>query len=336
MSENTVDANTDNQNEMSEAVFDQPVTPGAKLAQAREQAELTVKAVASELRLTVKNVKFIEADDFDQLPSEPFVLGYLRAYARLLELDPQAVVDGYKEYRQALRATGQHLALVIDDQLIESAQDKVQVDTTEAAPAKGVSPLWLAVGLLVLWCVAVFLMGDNVEGGDSVGVDNDHVDVANVSLQQTEPVAAENVLDSALLDASTAAVAVDAEVLENNSFAADDFQSVTETQTAEEIVGDEDAVPVLPGLDQLLLTFTDECWLEVTDARGDVLNTDLYQSGERVTLQGESPFEIKVGNVRAVSVKMNGVDVELVPDGQRKTLRVKVSAPDAVEMLKKR
>jgi cytoskeleton protein RodZ len=77
-------------------------------------------------------------------------------------------------------------------------------------------------------------------------------------------------------------------------------------------------------LDTLVLSFSGECWLEVTDARGDVLSADLQQDGDQVILQGEAPFEVMLGNVRVVTAVLNDEPVELKPRGFRKTLRTTI------------
>src|SRR5690625_8040425 len=71
-------------------------------------------------------------------------------------------------------------------------------------------------------------------------------------------------------------------------------------------------------LDLLELNFTDECWLVVTDAQGDVLVTDLIQPGRELNLQGQAPFEVRMGNAHAVQLSLNGTAYELdVPASTR-------------------
>ena len=57
-------------------------TPGAMLRQAREAAGLTHAAVGEALHLTVHYIKALENDDYNKLPGQLFVKGYMRTYAR--------------------------------------------------------------------------------------------------------------------------------------------------------------------------------------------------------------------------------------------------------------
>jgi cytoskeleton protein RodZ len=57
---------------------------------------MTLEEVAQELRLSVSTLRTLEADRFEDLPEPIFVRGYVRSYARLLEMDDQAIVDEYE------------------------------------------------------------------------------------------------------------------------------------------------------------------------------------------------------------------------------------------------
>lgn len=60
---------------------------GATLTAARKARGATVEDVARALKLSVAQVRAIEADDHSQLPAAVFVRGFIRTYARLLNVD---------------------------------------------------------------------------------------------------------------------------------------------------------------------------------------------------------------------------------------------------------
>lgn len=76
-------------------LVDQHGYSGALLARAREARGLSLQDVADATRISVRYLEAIEADRFTDLPSATFVKGYVRELARLLGLDPEAVVAGY-------------------------------------------------------------------------------------------------------------------------------------------------------------------------------------------------------------------------------------------------
>src|SRR5947207_3626135 len=67
-------------------------TAGAQLRAAREALGLSQEAVAQQLKLAPRQVRAIEEDDYARLPGRTFVRGFVRNYARLVRLDPTAVM----------------------------------------------------------------------------------------------------------------------------------------------------------------------------------------------------------------------------------------------------
>jgi hypothetical protein len=69
---------------------------GEALAAARVSLGLDVEDIASATRLKASYIRAIEAFDFAALPSRPFVIGFIRAYARALGLETEAVVARFR------------------------------------------------------------------------------------------------------------------------------------------------------------------------------------------------------------------------------------------------
>lgn len=69
---------------------------GQLLAVARESAGLTVEEAATRLRLSVRQVLALEADETSALPGDTFVRGFIRNYAKLLGLDAAPLLAAYR------------------------------------------------------------------------------------------------------------------------------------------------------------------------------------------------------------------------------------------------
>jgi cytoskeleton protein RodZ len=65
---------------------------GRALAAAREARGLSQSDVAAQLRLHVRQVKALEAEDLALLPEGAFVRGYVRNYAKLVDLPPEPLL----------------------------------------------------------------------------------------------------------------------------------------------------------------------------------------------------------------------------------------------------
>ena len=64
---------------------------GALLAEARAAREQDLEQIARETRVPLRHLMAIEADDHDALPALPYALGFVKAFARAVGLDPEAV-----------------------------------------------------------------------------------------------------------------------------------------------------------------------------------------------------------------------------------------------------
>src|SRR5262249_34263412 len=93
------------------------VAPGARLRAAREAAGMSLDQVAQQLKLAPRQVKALEEQDFAHLPGRTFTRGFMRNYARLLNLDPGGLLASLPDAdeapaldRPALQATGAMIA----------------------------------------------------------------------------------------------------------------------------------------------------------------------------------------------------------------------------------
>ena len=66
--------------------------PGKVLAAHREAMGWTVEQVADQLKLAVRQVVALEAGDYASLPSAAVTRGFVRAYAKLVKVDPAPLV----------------------------------------------------------------------------------------------------------------------------------------------------------------------------------------------------------------------------------------------------
>lgn len=83
---------------MSGEWADQPATPdnhgipGKTLKDAREAIGWSVEQIADQLKMAVRQVVALEAGDYASLPGPAVVRGFVRAYAKVVKLDPVPLV----------------------------------------------------------------------------------------------------------------------------------------------------------------------------------------------------------------------------------------------------
>ena len=61
------------------------------------------------------------------------------------------------------------------------------------------------------------------------------------------------------------------------------------------------------------LVFDRESWVEIKDADGRIVFSQLNPPGSRRNVVGEAPFSIIIGNATGVKLRYNNADVDLAP-----------------------
>jgi cytoskeleton protein RodZ len=79
--------------------------PSELLVEARQRLGLSQKEVADKLYLTTSFIQYIDAGEFSNLPKPAFIKGYLRSYARVVDLSGDEIVALYDAERQITEPT---------------------------------------------------------------------------------------------------------------------------------------------------------------------------------------------------------------------------------------
>lgn len=77
---------------------------GKTLKEVRERLGIDLKSVSEETKIHIKFLQAIEEEDVPKLPPLVYLKGFLKAYAKLLHLDPQKVIEGYLQFLDRERA----------------------------------------------------------------------------------------------------------------------------------------------------------------------------------------------------------------------------------------
>jgi len=291
------------------------LSPGEMLLQGRLQSGLTQEQVAKELYMTVYKVKALETDDYKRLNSDTFARGYIRAYANLVKVDVAAVVAAYDKLMDELRP--------------QPPVEQKHVAATENSP-RGAWQFLAVIGAFFvgLWLISVWFFDNHTESQYVVAPEN-------VSSVVSAPVKTSAVASSVIasemssenssgsfssavneVKTTTAKVAVFANASSTKSMSQSSVQSAASASTqaiSSSAAQSSFASSKKTSLDELSFSFRGECWLEVSDSRGDVLATELEPSGSKIKLVGVAPFDVKLGNAPAVDIQLNGKKIDVIP-----------------------
>ena len=266
--------------------------PGGVLAAERQRRGFSIADIANQLFLTEKQISALEDDDYDHFPAPIFVTGYLRNYARLLDLPADPLIE------------------LFNSQSTQSvpALDSVSRTTDRVVKSKGSFDsriVMAAIASFVL--VGVLWLGMSSEF--DVAKIEDVAVVDDVSIVTSEPITAVmtapvNEIDTVEMAPAEKAVEPVEVVKEVPAVTNSASDAVVETAPESEFIDDRAAAQSFP--DSMVLTFTAESWVEITDANERQVMFDLGKPGQTRVLSGTAPFKILFGYSPAVNMTFNG------------------------------
>ncbi|MFJ3108496.1 RodZ domain-containing protein [Pseudomonas putida] len=327
--------------------------PGELLRLAREKRDWSQAEVARKLNLTVSSLNHVETGAFDKLPGHTFARGYIRAYAKLMELDQAALVEAFDRY------TGTH-AKGSEVHSLGRIEEPVRLSHNIL---RGVSLLLLVAvvgGGFVWWQDQGSLRGkdlakialEHVEVESADGTTQIHpldepedqavsvgqqAESAPLALEQgatEQPAAA---AEQAPTSAAPAAAAVPAPAAGQQApaqpapaAAPAPVAPVTPAPAAvapaapASTVGAAEPAAVPAGSAKVAIQFTADCWTQVSDGNGKVLFSAIKRKGDNLELTGKPPFAVRLGFARGAQVSYNGQAVDVAPFTSGETARLKL------------
>ncbi|WP_248918788.1 RodZ domain-containing protein [Pseudomonas entomophila] len=321
--------------------------PGDVLRQAREKRDWSQAEVARKLNLTVSSLNNLENGAFDKLPGHTFARGYIRAYAKLMDMDQAPLVEAFDQITGTHAKGSEVHALGRIEEPVRLSHNILRV----------VSLLLLVavVGGSFLW----WQDNTSLRGKDLAKIALEHVEVESadgttqihpldepedqaVSEGQQpesealplEPAASEQA-PASTAEAPAAPVAAPALVA---PVAAPQAPAVAATPivpaapaapvaTAPVPVAPAptaEAAPAAAGSGNVHIQFTADCWTQVTDGNGKVLFSAIKRKGDSLELTGKPPFAVRLGFARGAQVSYNGQAVDVAPFTSGETARLKL------------
>ncbi|WP_148715434.1 helix-turn-helix domain-containing protein [Chitinolyticbacter meiyuanensis] len=260
-----------------------PVPPqgvGRRLRARREELGLTVEQVGAQLKLGKKQIDAIEIDHFESLPGNTFARGFVRNYAKLLGLDAGPLLTDLEQLLPKERPQSALPAV------------KEEVGFNVGGGISSASSGGFAGALVGLATFAAVVGGVWWYLQQPVSPQLDVVpNQVAVMPELTVASAASSVV------ASAPAVVASAPIVAAASPAA----AVTPTLT-----------PASAGGDELRFVAQGETWVQVRDATGQRVLSEVIPAGSERTVTGKRPFSIKVGNAPQTRLFLKGQPVDLV------------------------
>lgn len=274
---------------------------GERLAEARNKREISLDDIARQLHLDEHKVRALEKNEFDKLGAPVFTKGYLKKYAELVGVPVDDILADYYRLNRSVSTP-----LVIP---------------RRAPPPRDISPgPWLG-GIAVAVIVAGAAWWWLSSGADRFSDDEEPATLAPPAGEQ----AVERPLPGDQPARDSAPDALDAEDPETP--ASDPSSADPEVDGAASQAVPPSGQAGLPDV-ELRLTFSGDCWTEVTDALGERLYFGLGSAGRAVTVSGQPPLQVLLGDAANVTLDVNGSNFPIPRSARRgDTARLTITNP---------
>lgn len=253
------------------------VDAGRRLTLAREAAGLTVADVALQLKFAPRQIEALEAGRFEDLPPGTFARGMAKAYARMLKVDPEALLAEIAS-RTALPDTANAVGL------------QRPIPITDSARRMNVIYAGLSVVFLVV-IVGVIFEWQREKGK-----------AEEMNFVAPAPVAPAPVLQAPPSDAAAP------------SAPAAEPAAKPEPQSAAPVPAPaaRSSIPAEGGR-ALRLRFERDAWVQIRGRGGKLLLSELNRAGTERLVEGTPPFDLVIGNAQHVRLSYADRPVDLTP-----------------------
>jgi cytoskeleton protein RodZ len=260
-----------------------PMSFGAALAQAREALGLSVGDIAARLRIHARQVNAIERGDLAALPAIPYVRGFIRNYAKEVQIDATPLIESF-------------------NRSLEPASEQVFEGVVPLVPAGGQSRVSRAVVIIgaVVALLAFALIGWYATR-DRAGADGPVAAPPAVAPSSTLP--PPSPLAAAAPDDAKMAASADVNVKPVFEAAA----GVVGGDAAE----NQNQAVLPPGQVALKFRFRGNSWIEVRQEDGAIVYSRLNLAGSEQTVTGKPPLTLLIGNASAVDLDYRDKRVDL-------------------------
>ena len=267
------------------------IYPGQLLKEARKKTRRRYKRLSSELGIPEKYLEALEENNFSIMAGPTYVKGYLRAYAKKLDLDPETVIAAFDRYLKDQR------------RLKKKAVKKEQKKETK----KKFSYIYALIFFLIasITLLIAFIPERN----------NDSEKKEDRSFSETE---IQNLNDIPPILNTKPALSIELEQ--------DTSQNIPDLNIQEEVIAleitddvkDETNKLSIETINTIEMNFSGDCWIELMDKNG-IIEYRLAKAGTSMFFEGLGPFKLLIGNSKRVELFYNDVKVSLASTTNVKT-----------------
>ncbi|MDP2230420.1 helix-turn-helix domain-containing protein [Methylotenera sp.] len=328
---------------------------GEVLASARNAKKLEVKDVSNNLRLSIKQIEALENNDFDGLPQPMITRGFIRNYARLLELDAEPLLESYRA----------RVPEVLPSALnVQTTSHRILLSRNSQPKLKFSLVIALALLMLLAWFLYTnFIPKIVIEPAEIITESSGNSsNTETVALPEVALPAAERLPESSAIasadvekseDVNTTApntpqvdqiatgtevatqgiqlpkeATVDANTLKENAARTLQVPATSQTATVVQVTEADSAKSGLKvdnsivGIKSVSISVLEQTWVRISDKTGAVVYEKILQPNSEDGFNGLPPFKVLIGNAKGTKLTFSGQPVDLTDKIKNNVARV--------------
>ena len=281
------------------------IAVGSELATARVAQGLSLSDISSQLRISVKYLEFLETGEREKLPGATYVLGFIRSYAKCLDLDADAMCQRLSETMAASdRQPEYHF-----------------IENKNAGGGDWRNMIMIGVVLIIVSYTAWYFMRndyvpdaeltastelgtelDTELGKDSIEQNADEV-ITEITETEIATIAPDITVDAATTETgsevnTTEETAAKQDNAENSNVISDMADGLATYPAA----ANTNPAIMLARTDGLAITALAEAWVELSPPVGEPVLAKLLAAGEMITIPADNSYVLTTGNAGAISL----------------------------------
>ena len=274
---------------------------GKELAEARKAKNYTVEEISEHIKIPVHTINIIEASDLDKLPTPTFARGYIRAYAKFLEISEDDVLEKYSH------------AVPREEEVTLRPRSKLPGEASSQSPlVKGITMLLILAG------IAAVIFGSFKYYQEKADVMEGELDTraqsyTGSSLDSPTSNRLDIKQDARFGDDGELPVEQSDPYQDISAAGVDQEISLDDSDTGSEIDADtEEVVLEQPPENDIIEIFAEKgSWMEVRDANKSRLFYNMVPVGGSKVIVGKAPFSVTMGNAKTTRIVINDLEVDM-------------------------
>ncbi|MDH5629437.1 MAG: DUF4115 domain-containing protein [Gammaproteobacteria bacterium] len=298
---------------------------GQQLTDVREALGLSRVDVARQLNLNQDVIAHLEENNFNYGLPMTFVKGYLRSYAKKMGLDVETICV---EFDRQVGTQNAYVQRVESISTYTASSNEMNTKSTVFRLFTGL----IVVAIVGVGSYEVWKKYFNSDTSNNVG--NEIILDIQIDSETQENDQTLEQIQGVVQDESVEPVAVN----DVSSRLVMDTEDKLINQQQVEAVNENDEVEVgakvdnneldmfKPRLTSPVVTadfsFSGDCWVEITDANGDMLASGIKNDGKTMNLQGIAPLTVVLGDPSVVSMTFNDQPYDMTRFKPQRTARI--------------